>query len=180
MSFDTRTFLANLAATILLLTGYYLITQAPASAPQSPAGAVQGVTTTTDPRLDDVIIKLNNHLEESRLESAHPTIYNLGSGAYHVGTGTVAKGQTQVTLSDPLLTPTSAITITFHADYAPAKKSWVVSKNGSFTLFLDFPVGSDTPFTYSYLSDTPTATPSATPKTTPTSDTTILNPQVKL
>ena len=73
-----------------------------------------------------------------------------------------------------------AIWAAVKGDYAPAKKYWVASKDGSFTLTLDFPVGSDTPFTYSYFAPdaaAPTATPSATPAShTPT----ILNPQVKL
>ena len=177
-SFDTRTFLANLAATILLLTGYYLLTQSPASAPKSPvSGSVQGTSIAADPRIDDLIVKLNDHLEQSRLESSPGSTINVKNGSYHVARALLKKGESQVVVTEPDLTPTTPIGVTFQADYAPAKKYWVTSKDGSFTLTLDFPVGSDTPFTYSYFAPDAVASPSATPAP---SHTTILNPQVKL
>ena len=180
-SFDTRTFLANLAATILLMAGYYLLTQTPRSAPASPvSGSVQGTSAAADPRVDDLIVKLTDHLEQSKLESAPGSTIAVKNGSYHLATGTLKKGESQTTITEPTLTTATAVAITFQADYAPAKKYWATSKNGSFTLTLDYPVGNDTPFTYSYFAPdaiAPTATPSATPAShTPT----ILNPQVKL
>lgn len=180
-SFDTRTFLANLAATILLMAGYYLLTQTPRSAPASPvSGSVQGTSAAADPRVDDLIVKLTDHLEQSKLESAPGSTIAVKNGSYHLATGTLKKGESQTTITEPTLTTATAVAITFQADYAPAKKYWVTSKDGSFTLTLDYPVGNDTPFTYSYFAPDATA-PTATPSATPTSHTpTILNPQVKL
>ena len=180
-SFDTRTFLANLAATILLMAGYYLLTQTPRSAPASPvSGSVQGTSTAADPRVDDLIVKLTDHLEQSKLESAPGSTIAVKNGSYHLARAILKKGESQTTITEPTLTTATAVAITFQADYAPAKKYWVTSKDGSFTLTLDYPVGNDTPFTYSYFAPdaaAPTATPSATPAShTPT----ILNPQVKL
>ena len=76
------------------------------------------------------------------------------------GSGTLHKGKNQVSVTQEKVNSTTPVTITFASDYAPAKKYWVSTDQGSFTLYTDFPVSSDSEFSYNFI--TPTSTVSAT------------------
>lgn len=87
---------------------------------------------------------------------------------------TLPKGKNQISLTDDRITPTTPITITFSSDYAPAKKYWITTDQGSFTVHTDFPVGADSTFNYSLLTPSQIAPPPATGSPI------LTNPQVKL
>lgn len=88
-------------------------------------------------------------------------------GSFVFGTAVLGKNKNQVTVSSPQVRPHSLVTVTFLGDYAPAKKYWLETAEGSFTLRTDFPVALDSPFNYFILSTLLTeplpATPSAQP-----------------
>lgn len=111
-------------------------------------------------------------------ELAPSTTLQVGNVALFTNSATLPKGQNQVSFTDPSITPTTPITITFTSDYAPAKKYWVTTDQGSFTVHTDFAVGADSTFNYSFLTPIVADSPSASPSslTTPT----ITSPQVKL
>ena len=160
----------NLVITLTLLICYHLIfnqSSTPIS-PQTPStGAVQGASTTTqDPRLDDLLVKFQDHLSAELLKDAKPvpvTTIKLDNTSLVTGTATLHKNKNQVSIPAAKITPTTPVNVTFTSDFAPAKKYWVTPTNESFTLYTDFPVGADASFNYSFI--TPTSTPSAT--TTP-------------
>lgn len=78
------------------------------------------------------------------------------------GSAVLHKGKNQISVTEEKITPNTPLTITFNNDYAPAKKYWVTPAQGSFTLYTDFPVSADSPFSYNFI--TPSSTTSATPK----------------
>lgn len=168
--FNLQSSILNILTTLILLLTYHLLFNQP-SAPVSPrqAGTVQGVSTTTkDPRLDDLITKFQDYVTAESLKDALPppvTTINLDNTAIITGTDTLPKGKNQVLVTQDKITSTTPITLTFTTDYAPAKKYWVTSDSGSFTLHTDFPVSADSHFNYEFL--VLPASPSATPSSTP-------------
>lgn len=162
--------LTNVTLTLLLILSYHLIfhlSPAPISPQGLPtqAGSVQGVTTTSlDPRVDDLITKFQDHLSAEMLSQAKvvPTsTFKVGNANLIFGSATLEKGQNQISVPNPIITPTSLITANFTSDYAPAKKYWITTTAGSFTLHTDFPVSANSPFHYSLLETLP-ATQAAT------------------
>ncbi|MFH2019570.1 MAG: MerR family transcriptional regulator [bacterium] len=91
-----------------------------------------------------------------------PSTLKVTDSSLYSGNGTILKDKDSVTINNESLTPTSIITLTFNSDYSPAKKYWLTTSAGSFTVHTDFPVGKNAPF--SYLIITPTPSPSPTPK----------------
>lgn len=159
-SHSTYPYLINVFLTIIILfTYHFLFNQV--STPVTPQ--VKGVTTTVfDPRVDDLLTKFQTHLDREMLEKSTVTPsqqIQLDNTSLISGQATLVKGQSQVYVTHSSLSPTSLVTATFSSDFSPARKYWVTSKTGSFTLTTDFPVGADANFTYQFL--TPTATPSA-------------------
>lgn len=143
--------------TLALLIFYHLIFNTNPSLPVSPqglpaqAGVVQGVSTLADPRLEVLETKLRDHLQAEMLERAKgetPTIVQAGNSTLIAGTASLVKGQSQVSVTDEKITPSTLVTVSFNADYAPAKKYWVTVTTGSFTLHTDFPVAQDSSFNY--------------------------------
>jgi len=164
--------LTNMLITFILLISYHLLFNQKPSAPISPSnnvGSVQGVATTTlDPRVDDLLTKFQEHLSSEMLKDAKPipvTTINLDSTALIYGTSILSKGKNQISVTQDKVTPSTPITVTFTNDYAPAKKYWVTTDQGSFTLHTDFPVSSDSTFNYNLLAlpSSPSATPTITP-----------------
>lgn len=159
-------FLANALITILIVLTYHFLfnqTSTLKSPTVTPPGSVQGTSTSqTTEKLDDLILKFQNHLASEMLKESKPipvTTINLDNTSLISGTAKVIKGQDQISISHPTITSTSAITASFTSDYSPAKKYWITTNPGSFTLHTDFPVGSDSTFNYSLF--TPTSTDSA-------------------
>jgi len=171
--------LTHTLITLLLLLGYHLIFNSPSTpiSPQTP-GSVQGTTTVApspDPRLDDLIAKFKEHVNQQNLFNAKPitpTTINLDNTAYITSSYVLPAGKDQVSVTSDKVTPSTPVTISFSMDYSPAKKYWVTTQDGGFTLHTDFPVAADTTFNYSYLATinpttaptipTPISTPSAT------------------
>lgn len=162
-------YLANTLITLVIILSYHLIFNQ-SSVPISPqSGSVQGAssTITPDPRLDDLVTKFQNHLQEEMLKAAKPITtptIKLDDVSLMSGTSTLLKNTNQISVPADKITPTTPVTVTFTTDYAPAKKYWITPGDGSFTVNTDFPVSSDSTFNYSYLA--PTATPSAVPTST--------------
>lgn len=154
--------LANILITLILLLAYHLIFNQKAPAPISPStGSVQGTATSIqqDPRLDDLIAKFQEHLSAEMLKNAKPisaTTINLDNTALIYGSSKLSKGKNQVTVEQDKVTTTTPVTVTFTNDYAPAKKYWVTTDQGSFTLYTDFPVSTDSTFNYNFVSPTST------------------------
>jgi hypothetical protein len=169
-SYETRFTLINIAITLLLLTGYYLLFNSPPSKPVSPAGgAVQGVGIVSDPRVDDLIAKFQDHLSAEMLKDAAPaptTTLKVEGSSFLSGSSTLPKGKDQVVVTNATITPTSLVTASFTADYSPAKKYWLTQTSGSFILHTDFPVNNNSPFNYLILETTPTASSAASPAPT--------------
>lgn len=67
------------------------------------------------------------------------------------GSGTIAKGKDQASISAEKISAGSTVTVTFNSDFSPAKKYWVTSENGVSTVYTDFPVATDSTFTYTYI-----------------------------
>ncbi|MBP9670135.1 MerR family transcriptional regulator [Candidatus Woesebacteria bacterium] len=158
-----KTMVANILITVIILVAYHLIFNQTPTLPANPGtGVVQGVATTTqDPRVDDLLAKFQDHLSAEMLEKAKPvpvTTINLDNTALIYGTSTLSKGKNQITVEQDKITSTTPVTVTFTGDYAPAKKYWVTTDQGSFTLYTDFPVSSDSTFNYSFLNTTTTIT----------------------
>lgn len=156
---NLKTMVANILITVIILVAYHLIFNQTPTLPQSPGtGAVQGVATTTqDPRVDDLLTKFQDHLSAEMLKNAKPvpvTTINLDNTALIYGTSTLSKGKNQITVEQDKVTSTTPVTVTFTNDYAPAKKYWVTTDQGSFTVYTDFPVSSDSTFNYNFLSTT--------------------------
>lgn len=149
----------HIAITLILILSYHLIFNQ-SSAPVSPQ--VQGVATTNfDPRLDDLITKFQDFVTQENLKDAKPTpvtTINLDNTSLVTGTSTLPKGKNQISVPSDKLTASTPVTATFTSDFSPAKKYWITTTVGSFTLHTDFPPGADSTFNYSFL--TPTATPS--------------------
>lgn len=165
-----KTMVANIVITVIILVAYHLIFNQKPSPPASPGtGSVQGVNTSIqDPRVDDLLAKFQDHLSAEMLKNAKPvpvTTINLDNTALIYGTSTLSKGKNQITVEQDKVSSTTPVTVTFTNDYAPAKKYWVTTDQGSFTLYTDFPVSSDSTFNYSFLATA--STPSATPNPTP-------------
>lgn len=166
----------NLLITLILILSYHFLFNT-ASSPVSPAastppsqGAVQGVQA-PDPKLDILEKKLQDHLADEMLNDAKPqpvTTINLDNTALISGAATLPKGKEQVTLTSDQITADTPITATFTSDFAPAKKYWITTNPGSFTLHTDFPVGADTSFNYSFLTIPIAPSPSSTPAATAT------------
>jgi excisionase family DNA binding protein len=168
---NLKTMLANILITLVIMTAYHLIFNQSPAAPANPGtGAVQGITTSTqDPRVDDLLTKFQDHLSAEMLKSAKPvpvTTINLDNTALIYGTSTLSKGKNQITIEQEKVTPTTPVSVTFTNDYAPAKKYWVTADQGSFTLYTDFPLSSDSNFNYNFVAAISTV--SATPAPTPT------------
>ena len=163
--FNLQSSLFNTLVTLILLLSYHLLfnqTSTPVSPQPTTPGVVQGVSTATDPRLDDLITKFQDHLSAELLKDAAPTpvtTINLDNTSVTAGRQTLTKGSSQVTTTNSSLTPTTVVTATFTSDFSPAKKYWITPTQGSFTLSTDFPVGQDSSFNYSFLA--PTSTSSA-------------------
>lgn len=154
-TFDLRSSLFNIFITLILLISYHLIFNQPVKT-VSPQGSVQGVSTVApqDPRIDDLIKKFQDHLSSEMLKDAKPatnTTINVDGTALIHGSSTLSKGKNQISVSEPKITPTTPITLTFTSDYAPAKKYWVTTSQGSFTLNTDFPVSADSTFNYNFI-----------------------------
>lgn len=154
-----RSIAINLAVTASLLLIYHLIfgssiTRSPVS-PVDNSGQVQGATISEpDPRLDDLIAKFQSHLAEEMLGNAGPapvTTINLDNTSLVSGTVTLKKGQSQTSVTNTGITENSLVTISSGSDFAPAKKYWVTTSPGSFTIHTDFPVSTDSLFNYQYL-----------------------------
>ena len=143
-------FIIHTFITIFLLLSYHLLFNQP-TPPVSPQ--VQGASiSTVDPRLDDLITKFNDHLSSEMLKNAKPvpvTTINLTGASLITGTATLSQGKNQISLTHEKITPLTPVTLTFTSDYSPAKKYWVTSGQGSFTLTTDFPVSADSLFNYS-------------------------------
>lgn len=162
------------AITLILILSYHFFFNTP-STPVSPqanvtpnSGSVQGIQA-PDPKLDLLEEKLTDHLTQEMLKDAKPlpvTTINLDNTSLYSGTAVLPKGKDQVSVTHDKLTSTSTITATFTSDFAPAKKYWVTTTAGSFTLHTDFPLGSDASFHYSFLTPTSTPAASATPSAT--------------
>lgn len=163
--------LTNALVTLVLILSYHFFFNA-SSTPISPKpstppaqGSVQGVQA-PDPRLDLLEKKIQDHLAAEILKDAKPlptTTINLDNTALITGTASIPKGQDRLALTSDNVTATTPITITFTSDFSPAKKYWVTTNPGSFTLHTDFPVGADASFHYSFLAPASTPTPSSTP-----------------
>jgi excisionase family DNA binding protein len=167
---NLKTMTANILITLIILIAYHLIFNQSPTLPANPGtGTVQGVSTSTqDPRVDDLLTKFQDHLSAEMLKNAKPvpvSTINLDNTALMYGTATLSKDKNQITIQQEKVTPTTPMTVTFTSDYAPAKKYWVTTDQGSFTLYTDFPVSSDSTFNYNFLSTVSTA--SATPTPTP-------------
>ncbi len=165
-----KTMMANILITVIILVAYHLIFNQTPTLPANPgSGVVQGVATSTqDPRVDDLLTKFQDHLSSEMLKNAKPvpvTTINLDNTALIYGTSTLSKGKNQITVEQDKVTATTPVSVTFTNDYAPAKKYWVTTDQGSFTLYTDFPVSSDSTFNYNFIA--PTSTTSATPNPTP-------------
>jgi len=163
--------LTNILITFILLISYHLLFNQP-SAPISPksstTGTVQGAATAKDPRLDDLITKFQDFVSAQTLKDAKPipvTTINLDNTALIYGISTLSKGKNQISVTQDKVTASTPITVTFINDYAPAKKYWVTTTQGSFTLHTDFPVSSDSTFNYNFLAlpSSPSAIPTVTP-----------------
>ncbi len=167
-SIKTTPYLINLGLTLLLILLYHLLVSRPAEKPLSPqasppTGVVQGVSTTTDPRVDVLEKKFLEHLESDMLKNAAPTpvtTINLGDKTLLSGSASLGKGKDQLTITSGSIHATSVVTASFTSDYAPAKKYWVSLAPGSFTIHTDFPVSADAPFNYLVL-ESETATQAA-------------------
>lgn len=164
---ETRVFISQVLITLILLLSYHLLFASSSTTPVSPAPQVQGAATTPDPRLDDLITKFQSHLANDLLGQAkpiQPITIQLANTDLVYGTATIPKGQDQFTVTESMVSPDTPITLTFTADYAPAKKYWVTTAPGAFTLHTDFPLAQDASFTYSLIpltSATPPASASA-------------------
>lgn len=149
--------------TLLLILTYHLVFNQ-ALPPVSPQ--VQGASTSAeDPRLDDLILKFQNHLSSEMLDKSKPTpvtTINLDGTSLITGTITLPKTKDQLIVTNEKILTTTPVTATFTSDYAPAKKYWITVNPGSFTLHTDFPVSSDSTLNYSFLA--PESTASASPK----------------
>ncbi len=162
--------LINALITVILILSYHLLFNSAPTKPVSPqSGSVQGASsiTSTDPRVDDIIAKLQDHISAEMLKDAKPVPTNtikLDNTSLFYGTGTISKGKDQVSVTNSRVTPTTPITLSFTGDYAPAKKYWVTTEEGAFTLHTDFALSNDSNFNYSFISATSTA--SATPSGT--------------
>ena len=157
--------LINALITIILILSYHVVFNATPKNPVSPqSGSVQGISTSTnDPRLDDVIAKLQDHISSEMLKDAKPipnTTIKLDNTSLYFGTGILVKGKDQISVTNDRVTPETPITLSFTNDYAPAKKYWVTAQQGSFTLHTDFAVASDSHFNYSFINTTSTASAS--------------------
>ncbi|MFH1244380.1 MAG: MerR family DNA-binding transcriptional regulator [bacterium] len=150
--------LANLLLTLTLLTLYHFLFNR-VSTPISPQ--VQGVATSTlDPRVDDLLAKFQNHLSTEMLQEAQVkpvSTLQLDNASLISGSATLNKGQNQISVSHPAISPTTLVTANFTTDYAPAKKYWIAPAQGSFTLHTDFPVSQNSTFNYLILESTPSA-----------------------
>lgn len=154
--------LINALITLILILTYHLVFNATSPKPVSPqSGSVQGVSTTmNDSRVDDLITKLQDHISAEMLKDAKPiplTTIKLDNTSLFYGNGILPKGKDQVLVTDSKITPSTPITLNFTNDYAPAKKYWVTTEQGSFTLHTDFTVATDSSFNYSFISLTSTA-----------------------
>lgn len=164
---ETRVFISQVLITLILLLSYHLLFASSSTTPVSPAPQVQGAATTPDPRLDDLITKFQSHLANDLLGQAkpiQPITIQLANTDLVYGTATIPKGQDQFTVTESMVSPDTPITLTFTADYAPAKKYWVTTAPGAFTLHTDFPLAQDASFTYGLIpltSATPPASASA-------------------
>lgn len=167
-STNLRATLANILITMIILVAYHLIFNQKTKNLVSPTispGSVQGVAPQIqpDPRIDDLITKFQDHLSSEMLKNSKPiplTTINLDHTSLIYGTHTLSKGTNQVQVKQEQITATTPITVTFTSDYAPAKKYWVVTDQGSFTVYTDFPVSSDSTFNYNFI--TPTSSTSST------------------
>ena len=69
-----------------------------------------------------------------------------------------SKDKNEIKILQDQITPTTPVTLTFTSDYAPAKKYWVTTDQGSFTLNTDFPVSEDSTFNYNFLASSSATT----------------------
>ncbi len=164
----------NLVITLTLIICYHLIFNqgsTPISPQPAATGAVQGVATTTqDPRVDDLLLKFQDHLSSELLKDAKPlpvTTINLDNTSLITGIATLPKNKNQLLVTAEKLPPTTPVSVTFTSDFAPAKKYWVTADQGSFTINTDFPVSADAKFSYSFIAIPPLASPLATASATP-------------
>jgi len=122
-----------------------LLIFSPASAPLDPIpGSLYFDTSSRSLRFySDTWINLGENTSVSSTTSLAPIETLLVSGAR-----ILKKNSSSLTVTHKDITPSTPVTITFTADYSPAKKYWLEQTNGSFTLYTDYPVAADTSFTY--------------------------------
>lgn len=180
---NLRNAILNSLITIILILSYHFFFNTSLQNPQSPKGAVQGITA-PDPRLDlldkyfskpgTILTSALSLIPSSAPLTSDPgTIYfdadssslkiykngswgdlsssqniTLSNGELVSGQSVISKDKDQVSVTNSAITKDSVVTITFHNDYAPAKKYWVTIKDGSFTLHTDFALSQDSKFSY--------------------------------
>lgn len=86
---------------------------------------------------------------------------NLQGTTVISGHNIVPKDKNTVKIDSGYITAVSQISVTFTADYAPAKKYWITKGLGTFSVQTDFPVSANAPFDYVILNTA--AVPEATP-----------------
>jgi DNA-binding transcriptional MerR regulator len=117
-----------------------LLSLTPTSAPTAPTpGTIYYDASSQSLKL----FKNNAWSELSPLNS-----FRLDNAVLVSGTATLPKGKNQVSVTHPNITEDTPVTATFNNDYSPAKKYWVTTIDGSFTLHTDFPMAQDSPFNY--------------------------------
>lgn len=164
-------YLTNTLITLILIFSYHLIFNQ-SSVPVSPqTGSVQGASTiaTPDPRLDDLITQFKNHLAGEMLKDAKPvsTTIKVTESTLTSSTGIMPKNQNQILVPSEKITTTTPVTVTFTSDFSPAKKYWITTDQGSFTLHTDFPVSSDSTFNYSFIAPIIPTEPATSQVSTP-------------
>lgn len=82
--------------------------------------------------------------------------YSVGNSELITGTGIFPKGQNQTSVTNNQITPSTPITLTFANDYSPAKKYWITTNQGSFTITTDFPLAADATFYYNLITQVST------------------------
>lgn len=127
----------------------------PTSAPSNPApGTIY---------YDAVSQTLKIWKSSAWVDLAPTQTINTKDGTLITASSVLPKGKNSITIQSENITPMTPVTVTFKTDYAPAKKYWLETNQGSFTLHTDFPVSADAPFSYFVLSTNLTAQPTPAP-----------------
>lgn len=184
-SIDYRSLLSSALVTILILISYHFMFNQRSETISPVPGSVQGATTTkeNDPRVDDLILKFKEHLSTESMQAKSTksaTTINVAGSSLVSDIATLPAGQNQILVPTEKIIPSTPVTVSFSSDYAPAKKYWVTTTTGSFTLHTDFPVSADSNFSYSYLVQDSTPAPTTPVATPPASSpsATLTNPKI--